>query len=98
MTNNNLRLSQISLLTGLKRHTINSRAKTTYSDHELTRSPNNQILLHPAQVKTVIEDKLLNVKGKIIYIGNLKGGVGKTTIAYLSSQRNIYARPKNVHY
>ena len=83
MNNNNLRFSQIALLTGLKRHTINARAKAAYNDQELARSSNNQILLQPIQIKNLIEDRLLDVKGKIIYIGNLKGGVGKTTIAYL---------------
>ncbi|MEI8055603.1 MAG: ParA family protein [bacterium] len=83
MNNENLRLSQISLLTGLKRHAINARAKTAYGDGEISRTPSNQILLSPTQVKKLIEDCLTNTKGKVIYIGNLKGGVGKTTIAYL---------------
>jgi chromosome partitioning protein len=83
MNNNNLRLSQISLLTGLKRHAINARAKNTYSDSELKRSAGNQILLDHTQIKELIKDCLIDTKGKIIYIGNLKGGVGKTTIAYL---------------
>lgn len=79
----NLKLSQISLLTGLKRHTINARAKIIYSNDELKRSPGNQILLNPIQIRKLINDCLTIIKGKIIYIGNLKGGVGKTTIAYL---------------
>jgi len=83
MDNENLRFSQIALLTGLKRHAINARAKATYGDDELNRSPGNQILLRPVQVKKLIEDRLVDTKGKVIYIGNLKGGVGKTTIAYL---------------
>jgi len=83
MDNEILRLSQIALLTGLKRHAINARAKTIFSNEELQRSPGNQILLNPAQVRRLVNDRLNNIKGKIIYIGNLKGGVGKTTIAYL---------------
>jgi chromosome partitioning protein len=83
MNNNNLRFSQIALLTGLKRHAINARAKIMYADDELKRSSGNQILLRPVQVRKLIEDCLITVKGKIIYIGNLKGGVGKTTISYL---------------
>ena len=83
MDNEILRLSQIALLTGLKRHAINARAKTIFSNEELQRSPGNQILLNPAQVRRLVDDRLNNIKGKIIYIGNLKGGVGKTTIAYL---------------
>jgi chromosome partitioning protein len=83
MNNINLRLSQLSLLIGLKRHAINARIKATYSNDELIRSASNQILLNPVQIKEIIKDRLNDNKGKIIYIGNLKGGVGKTTIAYL---------------
>jgi len=83
MNNDTLRFSQVSLLTGLKRHAINARAKTAFSDLALRRSPGNQILLTPTQVKDLIKDRIINVPGKIIYIGNLKGGVGKTSIAYL---------------
>lgn len=85
MGNEILRFSQIALLTGLKRHAINARAKSLYSDKELARSKGNQILLSPEQVKNLIGDRLTNIKGKVIYIGNLKGGVGKTTLAYLLS-------------
>lgn len=83
MTNDILRFSQITQLTGLKRHTINARAKSIFSSSDLKRSTGNQILLNPTQVRTLIEDRLPTTKGKIIYTGNLKGGVGKTTIAYL---------------
>lgn len=78
-----LRLSQISSLTGLKRHAINARAKTFFDKNTLIRSAGNQILLDPLQVRKLISDRMYDFKGKIIYIGNLKGGVGKTTIAYL---------------
>lgn len=78
-----LRLSQISVLTGLKRHAINARAKTLFKNEELTRSSGNQILLTPEQVRELVSDRVNKFRGKIIYIGNLKGGVGKTTIAYL---------------
>lgn len=83
MSNETIRFSQVGLLTGLKRHAINARAKTAFNNNELERSPGNQILLNPAQVKKLIEDRISDAKGKIIYIGNLKGGVGKTTLAYL---------------
>lgn len=83
MDNEMLRFSQIASLTGLKRHAINARAKTSFDPEELIRSTGNQILLKPEQVKQLIVDRLEDFKGKIIYIGNLKGGVGKTTIAYL---------------
>ena len=78
-----LRFSQIASLVALKRHAINARAKNLFSNEELMRSKGNQILLKPEQVKPLIEDRINHCKGKVIYIGNLKGGVGKTTIAYL---------------
>lgn len=78
-----LRMSQISSITNLKRHTLNARVKASFKDKDLTRSAGNQILLKPVQIKKLIDDRLCNVNGKIIYLGNLKGGVGKTTIAYL---------------
>ena len=83
MNNKMLRLSQIGTLVGLKRHAINARAKTSFNNEELTRNTGNQILLKPEQVRRLISDRIDDVKGKVIYIGNLKGGVGKTTIAYL---------------
>lgn len=84
MTNTSLRFSQLALLTGLKRHAINARAKTSIDNKELKRSPGNQVLLNSSQVKQLISDRIHdNICGKIIYIGNLKGGVGKTSIAYL---------------
>jgi chromosome partitioning protein len=83
MSNGTMRFSQIGLLTGLKRHAINARAKAAFNNSDLERSPGNQILLNAAQVKKLIEDRLSDTKGKVIYIGNLKGGVGKTTLAYL---------------
>lgn len=83
MIDGTMRFSQVSLLTGLKRHAINARAKAAFANNELKRSSGNQILLYPPQVKKIIDDRLLTTKGKVIYIGNLKGGVGKTTLAYL---------------
>lgn len=83
MNNEMLRFSQIASLTGLKRHAINARAKASFDNGILTRSAGNQILLEPKQVRQLISDRINNVTGKVIYIGNLKGGVGKTTIAYL---------------
>ncbi len=82
---NYLRLSQIASLTGAKRHTLNARLKPILKSSALVRNSANQILLQPNQVKELISNELLNIKGKIIYIGNLKGGVGKTTLAYLIS-------------
>ena len=83
MIQGNLRLTQLSMLTGLKRHAINARVRSCLEKDQIKRNSINQILLENDQVRSVIEDRLQENKGKIIYIGNLKGGVGKTTIAYL---------------
>jgi chromosome partitioning protein len=85
MTQGILRFSQIAALTRLKRHTINARAKSLFKDDDLKRSASNQILLDPEQVRVIIQDRLsYDFKiGKFAYIGNLKGGVGKTTFADL---------------
>jgi chromosome partitioning protein len=83
MSNEILRFSQVAALVKLKRHTVNARAKTLFKEKDLKRSQGNQILLKPQQVKKIVSDRLHELKGKIIYIGNLKGGVGKTTLAYL---------------
>ena len=78
-----IKLSQLSHLSQLKRHTLNARIKTKLKKSEVEKNKGNQILLTPEQTKTILEDTLNSFHNKIIYIGNLKGGVGKTTIAYL---------------
>lgn len=80
-----LRLSQISNISGVKRHTLNARVKSLLNDNELARTQGNHILLSPNQIKQILEENLNYEESKIIYIGNLKGGVGKTTISYLLS-------------
>lgn len=81
--NENLTLEQLSKLTGLKVPTLNARVKTLFCDKDLVRGKTNKFLLTPDQTKKVVSEHLHDLSGKIIYIGNLKGGVGKTTIAYL---------------
>lgn len=80
------RLSQLSSLTGIKRHTLNARLKSLFNNSELKRSSGNQIILEPHLVKKIISNEMLNATKKIIFIGNLKGGVGKTTLAYILSE------------
>ena len=80
-----LKLAQLSEISGVKRHTLNARLNSQYDKTELNRTAGNQILLTPEQCKSLIDDKLTQDKGKIIYIGNLKGGVGKTTLSFLLS-------------
>jgi len=82
---NNLRLPQVSDLTKIKRHTLNARLKVMFNQDELQRTSANQILLTPEQSSKIISTELCYKKGKVIYVGNLKGGVGKTTISYLLS-------------
>jgi chromosome partitioning protein len=78
-----LRLSQVSEITGVKRHALTARLKNLFENDELERTSGNHILLKPEQTKKIIQNELTYTPGKIIYIGNLKGGVGKTTISYL---------------
>ena len=81
-----LKLSQISNLIDVKRHTLNARLKNCgFSNDEIKRSQGNQIILNPAQVRSVIGANVINHDGRFLYIGNLKGGVGKTTLTYLLS-------------
>lgn len=80
-----LRLSQISDLVGIKRHTLNARIHSIFDKNELDRSKGNNIILNSAQIRRLIDDRAIHEAGKVIYIGNLKGGVGKTTLSYLLS-------------
>ena len=47
-----LRIPQLSVISGLKRHTLNARVKSTFSEN-LHRNSANQILLNPLQVRTL---------------------------------------------
>ncbi|MCF6768369.1 AAA family ATPase [Thiotrichales bacterium 19S11-10] len=78
-----LKLTQLSELTGIKRHTLNARLSNLFDKNELQRTTGNQIILQPSQARKLISELVPNKLGKIIYIGNLKGGVGKTTLSYL---------------
>ena len=82
---NSLRLTQLSNLTKIKRHTLNARLKSCLNQNELQRTAANQIILKPSQTKKILSNNLTTTRGKVIYTGNLKGGVGKTTISYLLS-------------
>jgi len=81
-----LRLSQLSDLVGIKRHTLTARTHSIFDKKDLKRTSGNNIVLSPEQIKTLISDKTVIQQGKIIYMGNLKGGVGKTTLSYLMSE------------
>ena len=80
-----LRLSQISDLIGIKRHTLTARTHTLFKKKDLDRTSGNNILLNSLQIRNLINNKISLNSGKVIYIGNLKGGVGKTTVSYLLS-------------
>jgi chromosome partitioning protein len=80
-----LRLSQISDIVGIKRHTLNARTHSIFDKADLDRTSGNNIILNSAQIKQLIGDRTVLNPGKVIYIGNLKGGVGKTTLSYLLS-------------
>jgi len=78
-----LRFSHVSNLIGVKRHTLTARANKLFKN-ELTKTPTNQVILYPEQVMEIISENITIPKGKILFVGNLKGGVGKTTLTYLS--------------
>ncbi len=80
-----LRLSQLSDLVGIKRHTLTARTHAVFEKESLKRTAGNNIILTPDQIKQLISNQTVCEQGKIIYIGNLKGGVGKTTLSYLLS-------------
>ena len=80
-----LRLPQLSMLTGIKRHTLNARVKTNLPSQEISKNKANQVLLNQLQTKKIINDIITEDQSIILYIGNLKGGVGKTTLSYLLS-------------
>lgn len=80
-----LRLSQISDLVGIKRHTLTARTHALFHKTDLNRTSGNNIILNSLQIKQLISDRTSLQHGKVIYIGNLKGGVGKTTLSYLLS-------------
>ena len=79
--------AQISRLVDIKSPALNARVKTLLNKKELSKGgAGKRIYLTPQQIKTVIHDRINDLNGKIIYIGNLKGGVGKTALAYLLTE------------
>lgn len=80
-----LKLSQLSQIVKINKPTLHARIKAAIPEAELYKNLGKQIFLFPTQVKKILADKFSYAKGKIIVVGNLKGGVGKTTIAYLLS-------------
>jgi len=81
-----MKLSQLSQIVGIPRHTLTARINSIFDKKELERDKSNHIVLTPNQCKKSIETHLVSKKGKVIRIGNLKGGVGKTSISYLLAQ------------
>ena len=82
-SNNQLTLSNIEDLIGIKRHTLNARLKTRVNNKEIFKNQSDQIMLEPEQVREIIKENITDKTGKVIYLGNLKSGVGKSTIAAL---------------
>lgn len=79
--------AQIGRLVDIKSPALNARVKTLLNKKELSKGgAGKRIYLTPQQIKTVIHDRINDLNGKIIYIGNLKGGVGKTALAYLLTE------------
>ncbi|WP_192485393.1 MULTISPECIES: ParA family protein [Cysteiniphilum] len=78
-----MKLAQLSQITGIPRHTLTARVSSLLKKDDLERDKSNHIILQPSECKKVIQTQLSNASGKVIRIGNLKGGVGKTSISYL---------------
>ena len=78
-----LRLPQVADLAGVKRHTLNARIKNSISPESIHRTESNQIMLLPDQVRSVLKNEVSDSGCRVIYVGNLKGGVGKTTLTYI---------------
>ena len=79
--------AQISRLVDIKSPALNARVKTLLDKKELSKGcAGKRIYLNPQQIKTILYDRVNDLNGKIIYIGNLKGGVGKTALAYLLTE------------
>lgn len=85
MSAGGLCLSQISRLVGITNPTLHGRVNSLLKldDKKKLIREKNRFLLTPEQIRVVINDQLNTSNGKVVYIGNLKGGVGKTTLAYL---------------
>ena len=83
LDNNELTLSNIEDIIGVKRHTLNARLKTRINNNDIYKNQSDQIILTPEQAKEIIKENITDKAGKVIYLGNLKSGVGKSTIAAL---------------
>lgn len=85
MRNIPLCLGGVSRLARFNAPALRARVATLLDTATVVRigKKNKKTLLQPEQVIKTIGEKFNLPNGKIIYIGNLKGGVGKTTIAYL---------------
>ena len=78
-----MKISHLSQITSIPRHTLTARVNSAFSKDSLLRDKSNHIMLSPAQCKIILENNMTQKKGKVIRVGNLKGGVGKTSISYL---------------
>lgn len=80
-----MKLSHLSQISGIPRHTLTARINSRFSKEEIQRDKSNHITLSPEQCRLTMSSDLINPSGKIIRVGNLKGGVGKTSISYMLS-------------
>ena len=80
-----MKLSYLSQISGIPRHTLTARINSKFSKESIQRDKSNHIILSPDQARNSLDNDINIPKGKIIRIGNLKGGVGKTSISYMLS-------------
>ena len=66
-SNNQLTLSNIEDLIGIKRHTLNARLKTRVNNKEIFKNQSDQIMLEPEQVREIIKENITDKTGKVIY-------------------------------
>jgi chromosome partitioning protein len=80
-----MKLSYLSQISGIPRHTLTARINSKFEKESIRRDKSNHIVLSPDQARDSLDNDINIPKGKIIRIGNLKGGVGKTSISYMLS-------------
>jgi len=65
----NLKISQIANITGIKKHTLNARIKSNFPDNQIRRNKGNQILVNSEQLKQITKsDELIRKKKGRSYI------------------------------
>ena len=78
-----MKLAQLAQITGIPKPTLNARINSLFNKDTLERDKGNHIIISPEQAHTISKSNITKNKGVVIRVGNLKGGVGKTSLSYL---------------